>query len=72
MFMLIKELLSIDERTQALYYFELVKQKHATEKSPIYTAKMNFLTTYISLKTYPKKLKPVSDDISILERIKGC
>ncbi|MGE6630608.1 tetratricopeptide repeat protein [Bacillus sp. NPDC077027] len=43
MFMLIKELLSIGERMQALYYYELMKRKKATDDNPIYETKMKLL-----------------------------
>ncbi|MFP3420330.1 tetratricopeptide repeat protein [Bacillus sp. SIMBA_154] len=72
MFMLIKELLSIDERTQALYYFELVKQKHATEKSPIYTAKMNLLHHLYFTEDMVKKAQACFDEISILKELKDA
>ena len=60
MFMLLKELLSIDEKSQALYYFELVKQKQEIDRNPIYTAKMNFLYHLYFTEDISKKLKPVS------------
>ncbi|MER3123828.1 Rap family tetratricopeptide repeat protein [Bacillus pumilus] len=72
MFMLIKELLSIDEKTQALYYFNLVKQKHATEKFPIYTAKMNLLYHLYFTEDMAKKSQACFDEISTLKKLKDA
>ncbi|OLP67045.1 Response regulator aspartate phosphatase G [Bacillus pumilus] len=72
MFMLIKELLSIDERSQALYYIELVKQKHETEKNPIYTAKMNFLYHLYFTEDMTTKAQACFDEISILKERKDA
>lgn len=72
MFMLIKELLSIDERTQALYYYELVKQKHETEKSPIYTAKMNLIYHLYFTEDMTKKAQTCFNEISVLKELKDA
>ncbi|MEI4789729.1 Rap family tetratricopeptide repeat protein [Bacillus sp. FJAT-53060] len=72
MFMLIKELLSIDDRTQALYYFELLKQKHETKKSPIYTAKMNLLYHLYFTEDMTKKAQTCFDEIRILKELKDA
>ncbi|BBP93411.1 hypothetical protein BsIDN1_70290 [Bacillus safensis] len=68
MYMLMKELLSIDERTQALYYFELVNQKHESEKCPIYTAKMNLLYHLYFTEDMAQKAQACFDEISILKK----
>ncbi|WP_353854164.1 Rap family tetratricopeptide repeat protein [Bacillus sp. Bos-x628] len=70
MFMLIKELLYINKRTQALYYYDLVKQKHATEKNPIYTAKMNLLYHLYFTEDLTKKAQTCFNEISILKELK--
>lgn len=70
--MLIKELLSIDERTQALYYFELVNQKHESEKCPIYTAKMNLLYHLYFTEDMVQKAQACFDEISILKELKDA
>ncbi|MCY7450612.1 tetratricopeptide repeat protein [Bacillus altitudinis] len=70
MFMLLKELLSIDEKSQALYYFELVKQKQEIDRNPIYTAKMNFLYHLYFTEDISKKAQTCFDDISILKELK--
>ncbi|GLF89460.1 response regulator aspartate phosphatase K [Bacillus safensis] len=72
MFLLMKELLSIDERTQALYYFELVKQKHATEKCPIYTAKMNLLYHLYFTEEMAQKAQACFEEISILKELRDA
>lgn len=72
MYMLMKELLSIDERTQALYYFELVNQKHESEKCPIYTAKMNLLYHLYFTEDMAQKAQACFDEISILKKLKDA
>ncbi|MEZ7511932.1 response regulator aspartate phosphatase [Bacillus pumilus] len=72
MFMLVKELLSIDERTQALYYFELVNQKHESEKCPIYTAKMNLLYHLYFTEDMSQKAQACFEEISILKELKDA
>lgn len=70
--MLMKELLSIDERTQALYYFELVNQKHESEKCPIYIAKMNLLYHLYFTEDMAQKAQACFDEISILKKLKDA
>ncbi|MFS0653846.1 tetratricopeptide repeat protein [Bacillus sp. 179-C3.3 HS] len=70
MFMLIKELLSIDERSQALYYYDLAKKAQATEADPIYTAKMNFLYHLYFTEDITTKAQTCFDDLTLLKELK--